>query len=272
MIALRFNLANFTLIVFATIFSVNSFAADIFVRKLEGALKKTERAMVGVRANSDIVFMIEQAHLITGRNVLIEVHPEIINRRKDGWIQETEYKMWEIRKIKLPRVGRGVGVTADPVLPVANIVMTPEQKFLAGLVIMQRSIGCSPGFDIYRDVGEPYFEYISAHQLLSMLIARARGCIDEEMFSRNVTKYLQRVYTEMIHHKGPLTDLQVERAAFISLAGRSDLIDKDMVRKILNEQSDSGLWKYDMPVAHTSALAYLLISAVYSDRAGVSSL
>lgn len=234
--------------------------------RMELALSRTEGAMEGVRARSDVVFMVTQASHLTGRKASLALDKSIYEQRNEGWVQETEYKLWEARDKKLPRVSMSMPLKADAVLPSPKVMLSTDQRFLLVFVLMQRAISCTDGFNVYRDVGEPYFDYVSAHQLLSILIAGGNGCLGSEAFSRSIQPYIQRVYSEMIGHKGGFTDLQVERAAFLALAGRPDLVAPDMIEGLLNSQSSKGVWVFDMQPEHTTALAYLLLSAVYAAR------
>lgn len=254
------------LCVFSGVFAGSHAHAATLKERLESALTRTEGAMEGVQARSDVVFMISQARQLTGRNASVALDRKIHEQRNNGWVQETEYKLWEARDKKLPRVTVRLPLKADPVLPTPKVALSPDQRFILVLVLMQRAVNCTSSFDIYKDIGEPYFDYVSAHQLLSMMIAGGNGCLSQAAFARSAQPYIQRLYTEMVHHEGALTDLQVERAAFLALAGRVDIVDGKLVESLLDSQNAQGVWVFDMQPEHTSALAYLLLSAVYADK------
>lgn len=254
------------LLVFSGVFNSRPADAATLKERLENALAKTEGAMEGVQARSDVVFMISQARQLTGRKASLALDKKIHEQRNSGWVQETEYKLWEVRDKKLPRMTVRLPMKADPVPPTPKVALSPDQRFILVLVLMQRALNCTASFDIYRDIGEPYVDYVSAHQLLSMMIAGGNGCLGQSAFARSAQPYIQRLYTEMVHHEGALTDLQVERAAFIALAGRVDLVDSRLVDALLDSQNAQGVWVFDMQPEHTSALAYLLLSAVYADK------
>lgn len=235
-------------------------------QRLVAALVRAEKAMPGVKARSDVVFMISQASRLTSRKASIELEKEIRDSRNAGWAEKTEYALWEIRNKPLPMIAKGTAVVADKVLPKPKVVLHADQKLVLVFVLIDRAIGCNASYNVYRDVGEPYFDYISAHQLLALMIARSHGCLTQTAFEKEVAPYVQRVYSEMIHHGGALTDLQVERAAFLALVGRSDLVRGDIIESLLRDQKSHGGWEYDMDPVHTSGLAYLLLSAVYAEQ------
>lgn len=235
-------------------------------QRLLQALSRTEKAMQTTQARSDVVFMIRQAARLTSRKATIELDPSIRDARNDGWAEKTEFALWEARDRILPVMPRTTAISADKILPAPKVNLHPDQKLVLVFVMIDRAISCKADYNAYRDVGEPYFDYISAHQLLALMLARSNGCMTQGAFEKEVVPYVQRVYSEMMHHKGPLTDLQVERAAFLALVGRSDLVSKGIIEALLREQKSHGGWEYDMDPVHTSGLAYLLLSAVYADQ------
>lgn len=234
--------------------------------RLLQALSRAEKAMDGVHARSDVVFMIRQAARLTSRKAIIELDPGIRDARNNGWAERTEYALWELRDMTLPVMAKTLPVSADKVLPAPKVSLHADQKLVLVFVMIDRATNCKAGYNVYRDVGEPHFDYISAHQLLALMIAQGNGCLNQAAFADAAHPYVQRLYSELVHHKGSLTDLQVERAAFLALAGRSDLIDKRIIDTLLREQRAHGGWEYDMDPVHTSGLAYLLLSAFYVDQ------
>lgn len=241
--------------------------ANTFESRLKLALEKTEKIMVGAKARSDVVFIVSQAGLLTGRNAHVALDKDVYESRNLGLIQAAEYRLWELREMKLPRVDAHEKIDASPgFFGNKESLLEQDDIFLWVLQLMQKAISCSPGFNDEESIGPPYYGYVASHQLLAMLIARSNGCIDRATFSGNVKKYIGRVYAEMLSNEDELTDLQVERMAFVALAGRPDLVKPSMVEKLLETQSENGVWQYDMQMDHTTALAYLVLSAVYAEK------
>ena len=97
-------------------------------------------------------------------------------------------------------------------------------------------------------------------------MVRARGCINQDDLEQHSYPYIRRIYSEMREHQGPLTDLQIERMAFLAMAGRLDLLSQSQLDAVVAAQSADGFWHLDTLADHSTALAYYLLSVVYAQH------
>lgn len=241
------------------------------------ALEKAETAFVQTPVRGDIGFLIQQGASLTNRTISlaqdVSTLPGILSK-------ETPYELalWQLGSKALPQV-------TDTSLPGKDTEFNPNflrhdpedvrnpQRIQLVLSIMREALTCSPRahMDLLRL--KPDYGYVANHQLLALLIASGRGCINDAQLVERAHPLIVRIHKEMLHHDNDLSDLQVERAAFLALTGRVDAVPTRLVRSLIDRQYDDGLWLFRNDTAaslnvalHNSALAYLLISAAYEEN------
>lgn len=239
--------------------------AEIGRQSLEQALVSTETAMNGLKARGDVIFMTSQAGLKTGRKMSLFLTDDVLMYREVGTVEAAEYALWSMRDKRLPLVNKSVTIPLDEaVLKRVPISIVPKEWEIDWVVgMMGKAETCSARLKAGDLVGEPYYGYIATHQVLALMLAKARGCIDEQDFKVAFLRYVSRMYSEMLAAAGEKSDVQVERIAFMGLIGRIDLVPERMLDELISDQWYDGFWYFDSMPEHTTALAYLALSAKY---------
>lgn len=235
------------------------------VAELEQSLARAEHALAGRVARGDVIFLVTQAQLLTGRRLQppMRLLPETLQGRGQNRLQATDYELWRMRDQQLPELRHHQRVWAERDLSVSSAPSTSKEAFTRTLALMVDVLGCGGRRSAWASVGEPGYGYVSAHQLLALLLARARNCLGQEELEQHAHRYIRRIYSEMLLHEGALTDLQVERMALLALAGRLDLVPQDQVEAVVAAQAKDGFWHLDTVADHSTALAYYLLSRVH---------
>lgn len=243
---------------------------------LQTALEKAETAFTQTPVRGDVGFLIQQGASLTGRQIRLEQDVSPLPGILSGNIQY-ELALWQQGNKTLPEIPHtplpGKGADFDP----NYLRHDPEdtrnpQRAQMVLSVMREALTCSPRAQMDLLRLKPDYGYVSNHQLLGLLIASRRDCISEAQLANHAHPIIVRIHQEMLHYGNELSDLQVERAAFLAMIGRLDAVPPRLVKKLLDTQYDDGLWLFDNNSAaslnvalHHSALAYLLISAAYAE-------
>lgn len=270
LVARHFSVAFWFLMATQALASPVSTSVQMDVRAVLG---RAEKALSGKAVRSDIVFMFAQGAKITGNTFELPLIEEIRDRKDLHPLLKLEYELWRMRNHDLPRMPR-IAVTPEEYRPEHAAGLSRQKEVEQVLQMMQVTVTCQRQIDARASVGEPGFGYVSTHQVLALTLATSRGCITRNDFAREITPYVRRVYSELMRNLDKSTDVQVERAAFLVLVGRADLVPHRYLRDLLAKQSSDGLWHFDSPPDHTSALAYLALSSLlqpqgYQGRRGL---
>lgn len=234
-------------------------------RQVLAALMSAERALAHEAARSDVIFNFAQGGKVTGRRFEPQLVREIVQHEGRHPLLALEHELWVMRHRDLPTLPR-TAMEIDPSFE-ASISEAPQRQIIARvLTIMATALSCSEKIGLHDLLGEPGVGYVSTHQLLGLLIATERGCISGSDLQKGANPYVRRVYSEMMLGLDEFSDVQVERAAFLALAGRVDIVPPSFLHELILRQSDDGLWRLGMPPDHTTSLAYLLLSIAYGQR------
>jgi hypothetical protein len=237
--------------------------------RMREALGYAEKALAGTSARGDVIFLAHQGTRFTGRNLEMYLTDDIFTFRDLSPIEAAEFELWRMKEMPLPTLPRTVSIPMDPAARRPAITFISKDWEVSWVVsMMSRALSCKQPVPINELVGDPFRGYVAAHQVLSSLIARSRNCISDADFNTEFLKYVSRVYSEMLVEENERTDLHVERMALMALIGRIDLVPEPMLNRLIQAQWADGLWHYDSVQDHTTALAYVVISAAYGrDRA-----
>jgi hypothetical protein len=262
------------------VFLLSSFDHVCFAKSVnssrETVLTRTERHFSGKNIQADQAFMLGHATLITGRKLNYSLD-SFIEQNKDK-ATNLQYYLWSVRQQKLPELKPELSLPDDPnfdksqsvflmkVDPQYNDMIQNYSRMVT--FIMGQGVWCPTGSKFTDLFGKPEYEYIVTHQLISIILARYRNCITLEDFEQNTGRYIVRIHNELIANQDRLSDVQVERAAFLMMAGRPKLVPQSFLKKLAAAQSKDGLWHFDeplinlklMPPEHTAALAYYVLS------------
>ncbi len=234
-------------------------------RQVLAALMSAERALAHAEARSDVIFNFAQGGKVTGRRFEPQLVREIAQHEGRHPLLALEHELWVMRHRDLPTL-QPTAMEIDPSFDARTSEAPQEQIIARVLNIMATALSCSGKIELHDLVGDPGVGYVSTHQLLALQIATERGCISSSDLRNGANPYVRRVYSEMMLGLDEFSDVQVERAAFLALAGRLDVVPPSFLRELILRQSDDGLWRLGMPPDHTTSLAYLLLSIVYGQR------
>lgn len=235
---------------------------------VEQALALAESGFSDLRVRGDVAFWLVQGARTSGRAFAEELNSVY----RDGEIQgplKYDYYLWQQRHLLVPEFD--LGALQDPSYD-PQYLQDPDdgsdaQRTRMTLAVMVKAIDCTavPGYQ--ESMLKPDYGYVATHQLLGVLIAHRRGCLSEQDYRRVSAALLGRVVNEMRYFAGIVNDLQVERAAVLTLFGYADLVPVDMVSQLLESQFKTGLWAFSFGdrnnsniVMHNSALAYMVLS------------
>lgn len=246
--------------------------AELDRSRLREALRDAERAMTGSSARGDVIFLFQQGTRFTGRKLELFLSDDIFSFRELSPIESAEFELWRMKEMQLPGFPPDVALPADPGTRGAGFTIMSKDWELGWVVsIMTKSLSCKGQLPFAELVGDPFRGYVAAHQVLVGQIARARGCMSDADFTSVYPRYVSRLYSEMLAAQDERTDLHVERMAFMALIGRIDLVPPAMIQRLVDAQWIDGLWHYDAVQDHTTALAYVVISAAYGREKSLSS-
>lgn len=235
------------------------------------AVVAAESAFESVQVFGDVSFFLTQGAKLAGRDIRLALDDRIFANRGEG-IYRYEYYFWMNRHRALPdvpvtrvRMERGSfdpGFLRDPRDPLAG------PRLERAMRITTTAIDCAPG-QAPLDTGLlPDYGYVATHQLLGLLIAAQRSCLERQAVHRYAPAYVTRIYSEMMAYYGELTDIQVERAAMLALVGRIDLVPDRLVKMLLASQRPDGFWYFGVDsaesqnvIGHNSALSYMVLAA-----------
>lgn len=238
------------------------------------ALSLAEEAFASVPVRGDVAFWLSQGARNAGRTMSLSLDPEVKASAAQGLLKY-DYYLW---------VHKGLDVEVVPVTALAVADAAYQRNYLGSLddggdpqrvrmtlAVMVKAIDCVPGEPYPSDLLTPDYGYVATHQLLAVLIAHQRGCVDTEVYQKTAGALLRRIANEMRDFPGGLNDLQVERAAALTLFGFSEQVPAEMVTMLLEQQLKSGLWAFVFSdrhnmniVMHNSALAYMVLSGQYA--------
>ena len=220
-------------------------------------------------AASDVIFWLVQAGTASGRQIEPPLLPEIEQGRNSSPLARAQYRLWRLRHARMPKAPR---VLYAPEAGIARVASLEQERQVLSVAIhvMTKALSCKSAEDARGLVGEPGIGYVSTHQLLALMLATSRGCLSMAQYERGVGPFARRVYSEMLRDLSQPIDVQVERAAVLVLAGRSDLVPLDYLEGLLKQQAPDGLWHFGVPPRHTSAMAYLALSSLLLSQGPLS--
>lgn len=237
-------------------------ASPVTRSEVRTALARVETALKGVALRSDVIFMFAQGNHLSGRTFEPPLLEEIRLNKDAQPLQQLEYELWRMRGQKMPGLPR-VALSPEAYDLAAAGRLSPQQQVGSVMQMMSVALNCRQRINARSGVGEPGYGYVSTHQVLALALAASRGCLTRGEFEKESLPYVRRVYSEMLRNLDEASDLQVERAAFLVLVGRADLVPQRYLRSLLARQAPNGLWYLGSAPDHTSALAYLLLSSVF---------
>lgn len=243
--------------------------------KLNDVLSRTEATVAQIKVRGDVGFWFGQGAMLGHRQVSLNLMPQV-SQQEDGLLSQLDYRFWQLRDVRFPSLA-GVDVKSgdksfDPSKLLDASDMDSPGRTTQALQLVKSVMECLPGKGANAGLlrAEPDYGYIATHQFFGLLVARHRGCIGKPEFTRRAAAYAKRVYSEMHDYSGPLTDVQVERAAMLSLVGKADVVPVSMINDLIKAQRPDGMWYFHNGggfnanvAAHNSALAYLVLAATY---------
>lgn len=235
------------------------------------AIEKSEAAFSRIKVRGDIGFFLYQAARSAGRKLTISLDDLILENREAGLVRY-DYAFWTARYRSLPAVQpfdvRIEGHGFDPGYLDAPHDPIEGARFARGMRVITDAFDCESGSPPLDTGAPPEYGYVVTHQLLALLIAAERRCVSTETLNRDAPAYVRRIYSEMMSYRAPISDIQVERAAMLSLIGRIDLVPDSMVRELVESQRPDGFWYFKGSgeetlnvIAHNSALSYMVVLA-----------
>jgi len=271
------GMKGFLFIVFLGFWAVvSAHAADDVFGLVESSLSRNP--MVG-----DQAFLLGQGRRLRGLPPLAMKAQDRILKYKDKYPVSLEYQLWKMRNKDIALLKPVTDVhepSADFDAVKARALHLPGQGMQqlyaqeaqeVGLNIV-RAFSCSSSIGI--SVGDPSYEYSSTHQVLALLLAYRRGCLQGRKFGTVLQPYVSRVYAELMATKNEsLSDVYVERMAILCLVGHCRDRPDDMCTRLQAAQGKDGLWRLEdvfvpqvMSYEHGSALAYFALAAKSRDH------
>lgn len=250
-------------------------AADAAVAQ---AMQRTETLFLGKEVHGDVGFLLTQAAKRRGRDFPLKPLALLV-ANKNRMPFSVEYGLWELRATPLPRLTvvlppRNAGgfdaKQAASLLSAGNVAANLGEQGKLVMMMMSNVMACDGKQTPVEMIGRPGYEYVSTHQLFSVLVAAQRQCESRTVLSQLLGLYVGRVRDEFESQRDApvLTDIQIERAAMLCMAGRCDLVPRTFHLRVLKAQGSDGLWRLDdpllksglLPPEHPTALAYYLLA------------
>ncbi|MDO8416149.1 MAG: hypothetical protein Q7S87_08070 [Agitococcus sp.] len=242
-------------------------------------LRRFETAIVKQPVHGDVALLVRQGAKILHHKVVVKPQKSYISRA-NKFPYSLEYALWALRDEQLNIEKKTFSLTKDKkfesylafTLSHPSSSIDIEKIYISQIRmvinIMKIAIECKKNGFLTDLIGEPGYEYVSTHQLFTLVLAKHQGCITARQYEATLPIYATRVKNELDVVGDKLSDLQVERAAMLALIGRVDLIPITLIKNIIKSQRKDGFWLYVdnitprlIPKEHTSALAYYLLAA-----------
>lgn len=245
---------------------------------MTAALARADKLVQRNELDGDVAFYIGQGARTLGKELRLKAFPKV-ERGRDTFPYSIDYELWRLRNAKL------LAGLSIPVNVLGDAGFKPDKANLLSsspdvasayaeqvpwvLQVMKNALSCQPGQDAVPMVGEPDYEYISVHQVLGLMVAHQRGCFSDQQVSGVLTPYVTRLWREFSAAPQGLTNIQLERAALLCMAGHCARLPDSFVLSMVKAQRPEGYWMAEKdPVAksgvispgHTSALVYYILS------------
>lgn len=245
---------------------------------MQTALSRIDKQLDGWQLTGDAAFFVGQGARHMGKSLRLKLLPQVL-QNKATFPFSMDYALWQLRDEKLL-----AGLTI-PINVLGDGSFKPEKANLlnnssdiaaeyAGQVpwmwqVMKNALACQPQQTPVSMVGEPDYEYILTYQVLGLIVGHSRGCFTDEQVRATLSPYITRLWREFSVASDGLTNLRVERAAFLCLAGQCGRLPESFVSDLLRAQHSDGHWQTEndliaksgmISVAHTSAMAYYILS------------
>ncbi|MCH7303215.1 MULTISPECIES: hypothetical protein [Acinetobacter] len=244
------------------------------------SIKSFEKSIYGRKVYADVAFLVGQAAILMGKPpVLIKPLPHYIEQ-SNSFPEFIEYYLWTIRdkKLKVEKLDfltfKDIAFKPELALRLNTFPLETEEynrQVKKSFLMMGYSITCSDHFDENPLISPLDYGYVTTHQILALVIAKDKGCVDNQPYQQALPLLINRLKAEF-DVETKLNDLQIERAAILALIGRVDMVPAEFIQRIVDTQRSDGYWLYNdeitpriIPKEHTSALAYFLLVA-YRDN------
>lgn len=235
------------------------------------ALERAERALTQAELRGDVGFWVGQGARLAKRRPEITLMPDIVrDRYKDT--ARYEYGFWVLRNATPRQIDSSVLAAEDKAFE-ADFLDDPfdnksPKRVQKAYKVLKLGFDCSKADSIGLLFEEPDYGYVATHQLIALIVASHKGCIDESQHNQYAHPLVARITNEMQSYSATVGDLQVERAALLAIIGRADLVPDALVTELLRLQHRDGIWVFDDAItgganvaAHNTALAYVVLAA-----------
>jgi hypothetical protein len=124
-------------------------------------------------------------------------------------------------------------------------------------------------------IAAPGHSYVLTHQLLMLVWARDRACLNDAEADALRLGLATAVYGELLSDRGAVNDLSLERMAMLCYAGLCSWVSDDLVTAVLRTQKADGSWgdasvpvhpNVFTPPAHTAALGFYVLALKWSEQ------
>lgn len=190
----------------------------------------------------------------------------------------TEGHLWQLRWLPEPAAAPLAPPDVDHVPPVSTALT--EEDLFAILRIMAYAVVCPRLGDAERErwldeLRTEAHSYLLTHQLLSLMLGRNQGCLDDAVVEPLRQEMATRLWLEHAADSSGVHDLSIERLAVLCYAQVCNWVRPEWVEQVLAEQDPSGSWGERNPGVHervvarpehTAALAFYVLAAVWADR------
>lgn len=249
------------------------------------ALALTERAFDRQEVHGDAAFLLSQGAQASGRRIAVKPLSNLEANRYT-FPYSIEYRLWLLRDKPVPQMS--VVVPERGALPFDRMqaVALREQagdrlKYTAMaqdvLRVMASVLECSDASvkSLFTEAG---YGYTATHQVVGVMVSVLRGCLSASEAAQILPPYVARVRDEFMLDLplSLLTDLQIERAAMLCMAGHCNLVPARFRERLVREQAADGMWHLQdplirmglLPDMHPTALAYYVLSHPLPAAAG----
>lgn len=249
------------------------------------ALARTEQRLATQEVHGDVAFLLTQAAQHRGANLRLRLLPDVMANRYT-FPFSVEYALWTMRDADLPQLAFTLPpagsngfdrAEASRHRVAADALRIAEWQGGQVMDLMNNVLTCKAK-TVSALVGAPGYQYLSTHQVVGLLLAVQRDCLEQDVVAAEFGGYVGRVRDEFqLDLPAPaLTDLQVERAAVLCMVGQCAEVPDRFRQRLLREQGADGIWvlKNDplvargmLPPEHATALAYYALAASASAAA-----